>query len=87
MRLVVTVTFLVTAQFQAVKYVNENDFTILVDAGLQDQYNKAAFYQALCVAALCVNEAPKNRPAIADIVQALTMISEMKASQRRRWPH
>jgi hypothetical protein len=39
-----------------------------------------------CVAALCVSEAPSNRPAISEIVDALTKISEMKVSQRRRRP-
>jgi hypothetical protein len=84
MLLVVTVTFLVVAQFQAVNYVNETDFTILADAGLQDQYSKTAFYRAFCVAALCVSETPSNRPAISEVVDALTRIPEMKVRRRPR---
>lgn len=50
----------------------------MADPTLQGQYPMRGLYQALAVAAMCVQEQPTLRPAIADVVTALTYLASQK---------
>lgn len=50
----------------------------MADPTLQGQYPSRGLYQALAVAAMCVQEQANMRPVIADVVTALSYL----ASQR-----
>lgn len=50
----------------------------MADPTLQGQYPMRSLYQALAVAAMCVQEEPTMRPAIADVVTALTYLASQK---------
>ncbi|GJN08225.1 hypothetical protein PR202_ga26121 [Eleusine coracana subsp. coracana] len=84
---VLAVTFLVAVQFQAVNLVKAGDFAKLADPALQNKYQKLSLTQTLLVAALCVSETPSKRPAMADVVVALTQLSKREARQKRRLAH
>jgi len=47
----------------------------MADPMLQGQYPTRGLYQALAVAAMCVQEQPTMRPLIADVVTALTYLA------------
>lgn len=47
----------------------------MADPMLQGQYPMRGLYQALAVAAMCVQEQPTMRPLIADVVTALTYLA------------
>lgn len=47
----------------------------MADPMLQGQYPVRGLYQALAVAAMCVQEQPTMRPLIADVVTALTYLA------------
>ncbi|XP_068645749.1 serine/threonine-protein kinase PBL27-like [Aristolochia californica] len=49
----------------------------LADPMLQGQYPKRGLYRALAVAAMCLQEQPAVRPAIADVVTTLTDIASL----------
>lgn len=61
----------------------------MADPALQGQYPVRGLYQALAVAAMCVQEQPTMRPLIADVVTALTYLAsqsynpEMNANASR----
>lgn len=50
----------------------------MADPILQGQYPVRGLYQALAVAAMCVQEQPNMRPLIADVVTALTYLASQK---------
>ncbi|PKI55895.1 hypothetical protein CRG98_023711, partial [Punica granatum] len=50
-------------------------FSLMVDPMLQGQYPVRGLYQALAIAAMCVQEQPNMRPAISDVVTALNYLS------------
>jgi hypothetical protein len=50
----------------------------MVDPLLEGQYPARGLYQALAVAAMCVEEQSSMRPVIADVVAALNYISSQK---------
>ncbi|XP_020680159.1 probable serine/threonine-protein kinase PBL7 [Dendrobium catenatum] len=50
-------------------------FAQMADPMLQGQYPVKGFYQALSVAAMCVQEEPTTRPLISNVVTALTFLS------------
>lgn len=50
-------------------------FPQMADPTLQGQYPARGLYQALAVAAMCVQEQPTMRPQIADVVTALTYLA------------
>lgn len=54
----------------------------MIDPMLQGEYPTRGLYQALAVAAMCVQEQPNMRPAIADVVTALTYLSSQKFDPR-----
>ncbi|XP_030548919.1 probable serine/threonine-protein kinase PBL7 [Rhodamnia argentea] len=50
-------------------------FSQMADPTLQGQYPARGLYQALAVAAMCVQEQPNMRPVIADVVTALSYLA------------
>ncbi|KAM7271557.1 hypothetical protein ACFE04_030771 [Oxalis oulophora] len=59
-------------------FKDRRKFAHMADPTLQGQYPVRGLYQALAVAAMCVQEQPTMRPLIADVVTALSYL----ASQR-----
>ncbi|RDX71411.1 putative serine/threonine-protein kinase PBL5, partial [Mucuna pruriens] len=53
-------------------------FSEMVDPLLQGQYPVRGLYQALAIAAMCVQEQPNMRPVIADVVTALNFLASQK---------
>lgn len=47
----------------------------MADPALEGQYPPRGLYQALAVAAMCVQEQPSMRPLIGDVVTALTYLA------------
>nr|XP_004246710.1 probable serine/threonine-protein kinase PBL7 [Solanum lycopersicum] len=66
-------------------------FSQMADPMLQGQYPERGLYQALAVAAMCVQEQPNMRPVIADVVTALSYLaaqkfdSDTEGVQNPRW--
>lgn len=59
-------------------FKDRRKFIEMADPVLQGQYPLRGLYQALAVAAMCVQEEPNMRPLIADVVTALTYLSSQK---------
>lgn len=59
-------------------FKDRKKFPQMADPMLQCQYPKRGLYQALAVAAMCVQEQPTMRPVIADVVTALTYLASQK---------
>ncbi|KAF2295862.1 hypothetical protein GH714_034740 [Hevea brasiliensis] len=56
-------------------FKDRRKFSQMADPLLQGQYPVRGLYQALAVAAMCVQEQPNMRPLIADVVTALTYLA------------
>lgn len=50
----------------------------MVDPLLQGHYPVRGLYQALAIAAMCVQEQPNMRPVISDVVTALNYLASQK---------
>lgn len=50
----------------------------MADPVLEGQYPVRGLYQALAIAAMCVQEQPNMRPLIADVVTALNYLASQK---------
>ncbi|RAL43261.1 hypothetical protein DM860_015151 [Cuscuta australis] len=59
-------------------FKDRKTFTRMVDPRLQGAYPLRGLYQALAVAAMCVQEQPNLRPAIANVVTALNYLAMQK---------
>ncbi|KAK6929249.1 Serine-threonine/tyrosine-protein kinase, catalytic domain [Dillenia turbinata] len=59
-------------------FKDRRKFSQMADPMLQGQYPARGLYQALAVAAMCVQEQPTMRPLIADVVTALTYLASQK---------
>jgi hypothetical protein len=59
-------------------FKDQRNFSKMVDPLLEGQYPARGLYQALAVAAMCVEEQSSMRPVIADVVAALNYISSQK---------
>ncbi|GLT93172.1 hypothetical protein SLE2022_109740 [Rubroshorea leprosula] len=59
-------------------FKDRRKFAQMADPLLQGQYPIRGLYQALAVAAMCVQEQPNMRPLIADVVTALTYLATQK---------
>ncbi|XP_039023402.1 probable serine/threonine-protein kinase PBL7 [Hibiscus syriacus] len=59
-------------------FKDRRNFAQMADPLLQGQYPVRGLYQALSVAAMCVQEQPNMRPLIADVVTALTYLASQK---------
>ncbi|XP_009357614.2 probable serine/threonine-protein kinase PBL7 [Pyrus x bretschneideri] len=62
-------------------------FWQIADPMLQGQYPVRGMYQALAVAAMCVQEHPNMRPVIADVVTALNYLASQKYDPEARQSH
>ncbi|ERM95681.1 hypothetical protein AMTRI_Chr08g207100 [Amborella trichopoda] len=56
-------------------FKDRRKFSQMADPTLQGQFPMRGLYQALAVAAMCVQEQPTMRPLIADVVTALTYLA------------
>ncbi|KAE8682062.1 putative serine/threonine-protein kinase RLCKVII [Hibiscus syriacus] len=63
-------------------FKDRRKFAQMADPLLQGQYPVRGLYQALAVAAMCVQEQPNMRPLIADVVTALTYLASQKYDPR-----
>ncbi|KAL9239267.1 hypothetical protein vseg_013606 [Gypsophila vaccaria] len=59
-------------------------FMQMADPALEGNYSSRALYQALAIAAMCVQEQPSLRPIIADVVTALTYLASQKYNPQSR---
>ncbi|XP_050384199.1 probable serine/threonine-protein kinase PBL7 [Argentina anserina] len=59
-------------------FKDRKKFSQMADPALQGQYPARGLYQALAVAAMCVQEQPNMRPVIADVVTALSYLAAQK---------
>ncbi|XP_022742467.1 probable serine/threonine-protein kinase PBL7 isoform X1 [Durio zibethinus] len=59
-------------------FKDRKKFSQMADPMLQGQYPPRGLFQALAVAAMCVQEEPNMRPLIADVVTALTYLASQK---------
>ena len=50
----------------------------MADPVLEGEYPVRGLYQALAIAAMCVQEQPTRRPLIADVVTALNYLASQK---------
>ncbi|KAK3000726.1 hypothetical protein RJ639_021647 [Escallonia herrerae] len=72
-------------------FKDRRKFSQIADPTLQGQYPVRGLYQALAVAAMCVQDQPNLRPVIADVVTALTYLAsqnydpEAHPVQNSRW--
>ena len=66
----------VGAQFQARPlFKDRRKFSQMADPALEGRYPSRGLYQALAVAAMCVQEQPTMRPVIGDVVTALSYLA------------
>ncbi|CAI9766296.1 unnamed protein product [Fraxinus pennsylvanica] len=59
-------------------FKDKRKFSQIADPMLQGQYPTRGLFQALSIAAMCVKDQPDMRPAIADVVTALTYLASQK---------
>lgn len=62
-------------------------FAQMADPMLSGQYPSRGLYQALAVAAMCVQEQPNMRPVIADVVTALSYLASQRYDPGSNIPH
>lgn len=68
-------------------FKDRRKFPQMADPMLQGQYPTRGLYQALAVAAMCVQEQPTMRPLIADVVTALTYLASQNYSPENQAVH
>lgn len=56
-------------------FKDRRKFTLMADPLLEDKYPIKALYQALAVAAMCLQEEAATRPLISDVVTALEYLT------------
>ncbi|CAA2967529.1 probable serine threonine- kinase PBL7 [Olea europaea subsp. europaea] len=59
-------------------FKDKRKFSQIADPMLQGQYPARGLFQALSIAAMCVQDQPNMRPAIADVVTALNYLASQK---------
>ncbi|KAG5387434.1 hypothetical protein IGI04_038904 [Brassica rapa subsp. trilocularis] len=59
-------------------FKDRRNFPKMVDPLLQGQYPVRGLYQALAIAAMCVQEQPSMRPVVSDVVSALNFLASSK---------
>ncbi|KAL8551479.1 hypothetical protein ACS0TY_000541 [Phlomoides rotata] len=67
-------------------FKDRRKFSQMADPVLQGQYPARGLYQALAVAAMCVQEQPTMRPLMADVVTALTYLASQKYNPESQRP-
>ncbi|KAI3995260.1 hypothetical protein MKX01_032062 [Papaver californicum] len=65
-------------------FKDRKSFPQMADPTLQGQYPVRGLYQALAVAAMCVQEQPTMRPLIADVVTALSYLASQEYTPHTR---
>lgn len=55
-------------------FSDRRKFSLMADPALEGQYPTRGLYQALAIAAMCVQEQPNMRPLVGDVVTALNYI-------------
>lgn len=68
-------------------FKDRRKFSQMADPALQGQYPTRGLYQALAIAAMCVQEQPNMRPLIADVVTALNYLASQKYDPQTHTPH
>ncbi|KAF7823506.1 putative serine/threonine-protein kinase PBL5 [Senna tora] len=63
-------------------FKDRRKFSQMVDPLLEGQYPVRGLYQALAIAAMCVQEQPNMRPVITDVVTALNYLASQKFDPR-----
>lgn len=63
-------------------FKDKNQFTVMADPLLEGNYPLKSLYQALAVAAMCLQEEADTRPFIADVVTALEYLAEPKIEEQ-----
>ncbi|CAN1805623.1 Probable serine/threonine-protein kinase PBL7 [Linum perenne] len=63
---------------------DQRRYAEMADPVMGGRFPPRALYQALAVAAMCVQEQPHLRPAIADVVTALTHLASQKSAANRQ---
>jgi hypothetical protein len=56
-------------------FKDRSQFTAIADPLLGGKYPKKSLYQALAIAAMCIQEEAERRPLIADVVMALEYLA------------
>ncbi|XP_059626706.1 probable serine/threonine-protein kinase PBL7 [Cornus florida] len=59
-------------------FKDRRKFSLMADPALQGEFPTRGLYQALAIAAMCVQEQPNMRPLIADVVTALNYLASHK---------
>lgn len=59
-------------------FKDRKNFGNMIDPNLRGQYPVRGLYQALAIAAMCVQEQPAMRPVTSDVVNALTFLASQK---------
>ncbi|KAH7560954.1 hypothetical protein ACOSP7_016553 [Xanthoceras sorbifolium] len=67
-------------------FKDRNNFPLMVDPFLRGQYPRRSLYQALAIAAMCVQEQPNMRPAITDVVLALNYLATQNVDDPQSHP-
>ncbi|KAH7667687.1 Non-specific serine/threonine protein kinase protein [Dioscorea alata] len=67
-------------------FKDRRKFAQMADPVLQGKYPARGLYQALAVAAMCVQEQPTMRPLIADVVTALTYLASQNYDPETQTP-
>lgn len=62
-------------------FKDRRHFTLMADPLLEGNYPVKALYQALAVAAMCLQEEADTRPLISDVVTALEFLAVNKISE------
>ncbi|KAF0908613.1 hypothetical protein E2562_026657 [Oryza meyeriana var. granulata] len=68
-------------------FKDRRKFPQMADPALHGQYPSRGLYQALAVAAMCVQEQPTMRPLIGDVVTALTYLASQTYDPEARGSH
>ncbi|KAG9159991.1 hypothetical protein Leryth_005734 [Lithospermum erythrorhizon] len=62
-------------------FKDKNKFQLMADPKLEGNYPMKSLYQALAIAAMCLQEEADTRPIISDVVVALDFISKDKTKE------
>lgn len=63
-------------------FKDRKKFTLMADPLLQGKFPVKGLFQALAVAAMCLQEEPDTRPLMDDVVTALTHLAVQKAGEK-----
>lgn len=64
-------------------FKDRKKFSQMADPALQGQFPMRGLYQALAIAAMCIQEKPSMRPAITEVVNALNYLASQTYPRTR----